>query len=50
MIGTLISKDEAELIGNSLKDAKGSYLDFVDSVKYKQLEKLSEFFGMNLSL
>ncbi len=25
-------------------------MDFVDSVKYKQLEPLSEFFGMNLSL
>lgn len=48
--GTLISKGEAELIGNSLKGASGSYLDFVDSVKYKQLEPLSEFFGMNLSL
>ena len=48
--GTLISKGEAELIGNSLKGANGSYLDFVDSVKYKQLESLSEFFGMNLSL
>jgi hypothetical protein len=49
-VGTLISKKEAELIGNSLKDAKGSYLDFVDSLKYKQLEKLSEFLGMDLSL
>ncbi|MGA3060902.1 MAG: hypothetical protein ABSD92_11100, partial [Candidatus Bathyarchaeia archaeon] len=48
--GTLISKGEAELISNSLKGANGSYLDFVDSVKYKQLEALSEFFGMNLSL
>jgi hypothetical protein len=48
--GSLISKGEAELIGNTLKDSHGSYLDFVDSVKYKQLESLSEFFGMNLSL
>jgi hypothetical protein len=48
--GALISKGEAELIGNSLKGANGSYLDFVDSVKYAQLEPLSEFFGMNLSL
>ncbi len=48
--GTLISRGEAELIGSSLKAAKGSYLDFVDSVKYKQLESLSKFFGMNLSL
>lgn len=48
--GTLISKGEAELIGNSLKSAKGSYLDFVDSVKYKQLWEMSEFFGMDLSI
>jgi hypothetical protein len=48
--GTLISKKEAELIGSSLEGAKGSYLDLVDSVKYTQLEELSEFFGMNLSL
>jgi hypothetical protein len=48
--GTLISKGEAELLANSLKNADGSYLDFVDSVKYKQLEQLSKFFGMNLSL
>jgi len=48
--GTLISQGEAELIGSSLKSAKGSYLDFVDSVKYKQLWEMSEFFGMNLSI
>ena len=48
--GTLISKKETELIGKSLEGAKGSYLDFVDSIKYTQLEELSEFFGMNLSL
>jgi hypothetical protein len=48
--GTLISKGEAELIGSSLKSAKGSYLDFVDSVKYKQLWEMSEFFGMDLSI
>ena len=48
--GTLISKGEAELIDNSLKSAKSSYLDFVDSVKYKQLWEMSEFFGMDLSI
>jgi hypothetical protein len=48
--GTLISKAETELISDCLKTANDSYLDFVDSVKYKQLEGLSEFFGMNLSL
>jgi hypothetical protein len=48
--GTLISKGETELITSSLKAANGSYLDFVDSVKYMQLEQLSNFFGMDLSL
>jgi len=48
--GTLISKGETELITSSLKAAGGSYLDFVDSVKYKQLEQLSSFFGMDMSL
>ena len=48
--GTLISKSEAELISSHLKDANGSYLDFVDSVKYTQLKQFSKFFGINLSL
>ena len=48
--GTLISRKETELLANNLESANGSYLDFVDSIKYKQLEELSEFFGMNLSL
>ena len=48
--GTLISKEEVELLNESLKNSNGSYLDFCDSVKYTQLEGLSKFFGMNLSL
>ena len=48
--GSLISKCETELINSCLKASDGSYLDFVDSVKYQQLEPLSKFFGMNLSL
>jgi hypothetical protein len=48
--GTLISKAEAELLGTHLSNAKGSYTDFVDSVKYLQLESLSEAFGIDLSL
>jgi len=48
--GSLISRGEAELIASCLKAANGSYLDLVDSVKYRQLEHLSEFFGMDLSL
>ena len=48
--GTLISKGEVELINTHLAGANGSYLDFCDSVKYTQLEKLSEAFGMDLAL
>ena len=48
--GTLISKGEAVLISNSLKSANDSYLDFVDSIKYAQIEALSELFGIDLSL
>jgi len=48
--GTLISKSEAELISHHLESARGSYLDLVDSVKYAQMENLSEVFGIDLSL
>jgi hypothetical protein len=48
--GSLISRGEVELISALLANANGSYLDFSDSVKYAQLEKLSETFGMDLSL
>ena len=48
--GTLVSKDECELINRHLACADGSYLDFSDSVKYAQMEKLSDAFGMELSL
>jgi hypothetical protein len=48
--GTLISQNEAELIGHYLESARGSYVDFVDAVKYAQLEKLTETFSIDLSL
>lgn len=48
--GSLISKGEAELLSEGLRNSNGSYLDFCDSVKYQQLEGLSKFFGMDLSL
>jgi len=48
--GTLICRGEIELIKNQLENANGSYLDFVDSVKYAQLTRYSEFFGMDLFL
>jgi hypothetical protein len=48
--GTLICAGEIELIRNKLECSAGSYLDFVDSVKYAQLTRYSEFFGMDLFL
>jgi hypothetical protein len=48
--GSMISKKEAELITEGLQTSNGSYLDFVDSIKYRQLVELSAFFGMDLSL
>ncbi|MCW3994759.1 MAG: hypothetical protein NWE98_01255 [Candidatus Bathyarchaeota archaeon] len=48
--GTLISRKETELLDSNLKASKGSYLEFVDSVKYAQLEEYSKLFCMNLSL
>jgi hypothetical protein len=48
--GTLISRGEAELINAHLLNSNGSYLDFSDSVKYAQFEKLSNVFGIDLAL
>ena len=48
--GTLISKNEAELVERYLKSARGSYVDFIDTVRYAQLETFSEVFGIDLSL
>jgi hypothetical protein len=48
--GTLISKNEAELISRHLESAKSSYVDFTDAVKYAQMENLSEVFGIDFSL
>jgi hypothetical protein len=48
--GTLISKSEAALVNHSLESAKSSYLDWVDAAKCAQMEKLSETFGIDLSL
>ncbi len=46
--GTLICRGEIELMKSLLAASNGSYLDFVDSVKYSQLKRYSEFFGMDL--
>jgi hypothetical protein len=48
--GSLISKDETELIARCLNACKGNYMDMVDAVKYEQLEDLSNSFGIELSI
>ncbi|MCK4952699.1 hypothetical protein KAS14_02815 [Candidatus Bathyarchaeota archaeon] len=48
--GSLISKDEVELIDHHLRTCNNNYLDMVDGTKYEQLENLSEAFGINLCL
>ncbi len=48
--GKLICGGEIELIRRLLEKSSGFYLDFVDSVKYTQLTRYSEFFGMDLFL
>ena len=48
--GTMICRGEIELIKSLLESSKGSYLDFVDSVKYAQMDHLCEVFGMDLFL
>ncbi len=49
--GSLISRDEADLIEFRLKDASSNkYVDFVDTVKYEELKRASEVLGMNLCI
>lgn len=48
--GTLIARPEAELISRHLETCDGGYMDMVDSVKYEQLEALSEVVGIDLGL
>jgi hypothetical protein len=48
--GNLICEREVEPINRQLENSKGSYVDFVDSVKYAQMEELSEAFGLDLGL
>jgi hypothetical protein len=47
--GTLISKGEVELIAEKLLCYE-SYMDFVDAIKFLQLEELSKIFDINLNL
>ena len=48
--GNLVCNREVEPINHQLENAKGSYVDFVDSVKYAQMEKTSAAFGIDLGL
>jgi hypothetical protein len=48
--GNLICPSEVELINHKLESSKGSYVDFVDSMKYAQLEIVSETFGVDLGV
>ena len=48
--GALITINQAELISSHLKGARGSYVDFIDALKYAQMEKLTEIFGIDSSL
>jgi len=48
--GSLICRDEIELISRHLRTCNNSYVDMVDAVKYEQLENLSKSFGINLSI
>jgi hypothetical protein len=49
-LGKLISQKEAELIKEYLVSSNGSYLDFVDTIKYVQLSEISKLCGIDLSL
>jgi hypothetical protein len=49
-LGNLICEREVEPINRQLENSKGSYVDFVDLVKYSQMEELSENFGVDLGL
>ncbi len=46
----LISQKEVELIDECLQLSNGCYIDFVDMVKYVQLNEIAKICGVNLSL
>jgi hypothetical protein len=49
-LGNLLCEREVEPINRLLENSNGSYVDFVDSLKYRQMEELSETFGVDLGL
>ncbi len=48
--GNLICPSELEMINRQLEKAKGSYVDFVDSIKYLQLREITETFGVDVGV
>ena len=43
-------ESEVELIKNQIENTNGSYMDFVDSMKYIQIEKIAETLGLSLEI
>jgi hypothetical protein len=48
--GSLFCRTEVERIAYHLKTCNNSYMDMVDAAKYEHLERLSEAFGIALSI
>jgi hypothetical protein len=49
-LGNLLCERDVEPINRLLENSNGSYVDFVDSLKYMQMEELSETFEVDLGL
>jgi len=47
---SLVCKSEVERVAQLLESCRGRYVDMVDTAKFEHLERLSKFFGINLSL
>ena len=48
--GSLVCKEEVELIARHLQTCNNRYVDMVDAVKYEHLSRLSETFGIDLCI
>lgn len=48
--GSLITRDDIDLIERHLKEDSPKYLDFVDAVKYDMLQKAQDVLGINLCI
>ena len=48
--GSLFCRKEIDSVEQHLKSCNNSYVDMVDAVKYEHLRRLSDVFGMDLSL